>query len=53
MGKRKRRNGDEQDAFSQYARHLFPYLHKPGVRKSIKRQANKRERKEAKKELND
>jgi hypothetical protein len=49
--KRRRVGGDEQDAFSRYWRHRYAYLARAGVVARIKRRANKRERREAKKEL--
>lgn len=50
MGKRRRVGGYEQDAFSRYWRQTINF--KAGRIKAAKRQANKRERREAKKELN-
>lgn len=43
MGKRSLRDGDEQNAFTGW-RKFYCYLQRAGVRKAIKRQANKRER---------
>lgn len=47
MGKRRRINGAEQDAFSGWRRVLC-YMQKAGVTSSIKRGARRRERREAK-----
>ena len=47
--KRRRVNGDEQDAYSQW-RHLLCYLQRAGVVKKIKRSTHKRERREGKRE---
>jgi hypothetical protein len=41
------KNGDEQDAYT-FARKFYCYLARPGVVKKIKRRTHKRERKEAK-----
>lgn len=41
---------DEVDAFTGW-RHVLAYVQRPGVRKSIKRKANRRERRAAKGEL--
>jgi hypothetical protein len=46
--KRLRKSGFEQDAFSRWGRKYLCYIQRPGVRKSAKRQANRRERREAK-----
>ena len=40
--KRARKDGDEQEAFSRVVRHWVRW--RPGERKRIKRQANRRER---------
>lgn len=50
MGKRRRINGDEQDAYSAYWRHMLCYLQRSGVRAGIKRGTHKRERREGKRE---
>jgi hypothetical protein len=49
--KRPRLTAAEQDAFSRYWRRYYCYLRRPGVVAGIKRQANKRERREAKTEI--
>lgn len=43
MGKRAIANAAEQDAFTDW-RHVVRYVQRPGVRKWIKRQSSKRER---------
>ncbi|QWF85763.1 hypothetical protein [Amycolatopsis sp. CA-230715] len=47
--KRPRIGGDEQDAFSRHWRHLLHW--RPGERKALKKQANKRDRKAAKRSI--
>lgn len=42
--------GGEEDAFTGW-RHLYCYLQRPGVRKAIKRRANRRDRRRAKREI--
>lgn len=49
MGKRRRVNGGEQDAFGPWRKYLC-YLSRAGVVKSIKRGAHKRERRDGKRE---
>lgn len=44
--KRRIVTADEQDAYTRW-RHLYIYLSRPGVVKSIKRRTHKRERREA------
>lgn len=48
--KRARLNGDEQDAFSKNWRRWIGALQRPGVIKKTKRRANKRERREGKRQ---
>jgi len=50
--KQKLKNGGEFDVVSKW-RHVLCYLQRPKVCKKIKRQMNKRFRREAKKELRD
>lgn len=50
MGKRRRVNGAENDAFSRYSRRLLCYLTRPGITAKIKRGARRRERHEAKRQ---
>jgi hypothetical protein len=45
---RQARGADEVDAFSRWGRKYLAYIQRPGVRKSIKRKVNRRERREAK-----
>lgn len=42
---------DEGDAYDRYWRHLYCYLARPGVVKSIKRRTHRRERREGKAEI--
>lgn len=49
---RQTRGADEVDAFTGW-RHVLAYIQRPGVRKSIKSKANRRERREAKGALRD
>jgi hypothetical protein len=48
--KRPAKNGDEQDCF--FSRKLHKYLDKPGRSANIKRNARRRERREAKQDTN-
>jgi hypothetical protein len=47
MGHRQRRTGAEWDAFSRFGRKYLAYLQRAGVRSSIKRDARRRDRHEA------
>lgn len=42
----------EQDAYTRW-RHLLTYIARPGVRKGIKRDTHKRERREARRQIKD
>lgn len=46
------KNGDEQDAYT-LARKFYAYLSRAGVVKKIKRRTHKRERREAKRWINE
>jgi len=46
--RRQRKGEAEQDAFSRWGRKYYCYLQRAGVRAKIKRQVNRRERREGK-----
>jgi hypothetical protein len=47
---RPRKGADEQDVFSRRARRLYIWTQRPGACKRVKRQANRRERREGRRE---
>ena len=51
MGKRARHAWELQDAVSQWGRRYLAYINRTGVRSTIKRQARRRERRDAKREI--
>jgi hypothetical protein len=53
MNRRESRTAAEVDAFSKWGRKYLAYLDRAGVRSSIKRQARRRERHEAKQATRD
>jgi hypothetical protein len=50
MKRIKLKGGDEVDVFSRF-RHVLRYLHRPGIKKSIRKQYNKRFRKLGKQDI--
>lgn len=51
MGKRPRKGGDEDDAFSRRWRFFLTCMKRPGYRKQSKKKANRRERRETREGL--
>ena len=52
MTKRFIKDGDEQDAYSKW-RKIYIYLSRPGAVKKIKKSTHRRERREAKRWINE